>query len=83
MVEEEVIETKELPVPVKPIIGVVTECAKLNVRKEPSKDAAVLRTILLATEVVINEEESTEDFYKVYVGGLSGFCMKKFINIKA
>lgn len=84
VVEEEIVETEEnVPAPAAPIIGVVTDCVKLNVRKEPSLDAPILRTILLATEVVINEEESTEDFYKVYVEGLSGFCLKAKINIIA
>lgn len=64
------------------ILGVVTECARLNVRKEPSTDADVVTTILLGTEVMVDVYESTEEFYKICTGaGIEGYCMKKFINV--
>lgn len=64
------------------ILGVVTECAKLNVRKEPSTEADVVTTLLIGTEVMVDIFESTEEFYKVTTGaGVEGYCMKKFINI--
>lgn len=75
-VEEPVIEE------VKEIIGVVTECAKLNVRKAATTDSDVVTTLLIGTEVMIDEEQSTEDFYKICTeAGIEGYCMKKFINI--
>ena len=59
-------------------IGVVTDCLKLNVRKQPSKDAEVLKTIDALTEVVILKE--VNDFYEVALKtGESGYCMKKYI----
>lgn len=64
------------------IIGVVTECVKLNVRKEPVADAEILTTILLGAEVQVDIFESTEDFYKVTTGaGIEGYCVKDYINI--
>lgn len=61
-------------------IGVVTDCLKLNVRKQPSKDAEVLKTIDALTEVVILKE--INDFYEVALKtGESGYCMKKYIAI--
>lgn len=61
-------------------IGVVTDCLKLNVRKQPSKDAEVLKTIDALTEVVILKE--VNDFYEVALKtGESGYCMKKYIAI--
>lgn len=64
------------------IIGVVTECVKLNVRKEPAADAEILTTIPLGAEVQIDVFESTEDFYKVCTGaGVEGYCVKDYINI--
>lgn len=63
--------------------GIVTDCLKLNVRELPSKDANVLCEILALAEVQINEEESTEDFFKVCTAtGIEGFCMKKYIVIR-
>lgn len=64
------------------ILGVVTECAKLNVRKEPSTEADVVTTLLLGTEVMVDIFESTDEFYKVTTeAGVEGYCMKKFINV--
>ena len=61
-------------------IGVVTDCLKLNVRKQPSKDAEVIKTIDALTEVVILKE--VNDFYEVALKtGESGYCMKKYIAI--
>lgn len=61
-------------------IGVVTDCLKLNVRKQPSKDAEVLKIIDALTEVVILKE--VNDFYEVALKtGESGYCMKKYIAI--
>jgi hypothetical protein len=84
VVEEvvEVVEVKEESV-TEPdeVIGVVTDCVKLNVRKEPSKDSDVACELLLGTEVMIDIFESTDDFYKVITeAGVEGYCMKKFIN---
>ena len=66
------------------LLGVVTGCERLNVRKEPSSTAAIVCEIENKTEVMIEESESTEDFYKVFtVSGIDGFCMRKFIEIKS
>lgn len=59
---------------------------KLNVRKNPSKDSEVVCIITKDLSVTVNYDESTEDFYKVYVNvdnvPYEGFCMKEFISIK-
>lgn len=66
----------------KPIIGVVTDCLKLNVREFPNTTAPILGVITAATELIIIEEESTADFYKICTSaGLEGYCMKKFVTI--
>ena len=67
-----------------PILGVVSGCQKLNVREEASTEADIVCEILKDTEVMIDEENSTNDFYKICTGaGVEGFCMKKFITIKS
>lgn len=72
-----VVEVKQ-----EPIIGIVTDCAKLNVREQAKSNAAILGVISASTELVIIEEESTADFYKICTSaGLEGYCMKKFITI--
>lgn len=64
----------------------VVKAAKLNVRREASKDADVLTIVSKGTGLEINLTESTEDFYcvKVIVNSelTTGYVMKEFIQIK-
>ena len=81
-VVEEVIEETVAPEP-KDVLGVVTDCNKLNVRTNPSTSAEIVTEIKAGTKVMINEEESTADFYKICTeAGVEGFCMKKFITVE-
>lgn len=64
------------------INGTVTNCVNLNVRKTPEFDSDVITLISVTTKVVIDEGESTEEFYKIHTAsGAEGFCMKQFISI--
>ena len=68
--------------PAKMKNGIVTDCVKLNVRKEPNTDAEIVCVIAGATEVAIDEANSTDVFYKVCTAaGIEGYCMKKFITL--
>ncbi len=63
--------------------GVVTDCLKLNVRKDPDGDADVLVVINALSEVTVDMDASTDEFYKVRTAaGIEGFCMKKYIALK-
>lgn len=67
----------------EPTSGIVTDCLKLNIRKEPSPNSRIVCAIDCLTEVIIDEKESTDEFYKICtVSGIEGFCMKKFITIQ-
>ena len=78
----EVTEINEEPV-AAPKIGIVTDCSKLNVREEPSAKSAIVCVVDCSTDLMIEDERSTEDFYKVYTAtGVEGYCMKRFITIK-
>ena len=81
-IETPVIETaKAEPVKTDVMTGKVFNCQKLNVRKEPKANAEILGTIDADTVVMIDEEKSVGDFYKIdIIGEISGFCMKKFIK---
>lgn len=85
-VVEEVVEATEPEIEeaveeVTEVIGVVTDCVKLNVRKAPNATAEIICTIPLGTEVMIDEDKSTGDFYAICTeAGVEGYCMKKFIN---
>ena len=78
-------ETETAPVieVVKPKVGIVTGCIKLNVRKAASPTAEILGVIEEGSEVQIDNDFNAPDFYKVSAAtGLEGFCMKKFITVK-
>ena len=82
-VEPEATEEPKPAIP-KPKKGIVTGCAKLNVRNNPHPNAAIERTIDQRTEVEITDSHG--DFYHVCKGtvteGFSGWCMKKYITVK-
>lgn len=64
------------------VTGIVTDCAKLNVREDPDSTASILGTITASTELIVNKEESTEDYYKICTSvGLEGYCLKRYITI--
>ena len=90
VVEEPVAETVQeeptpAPQPKAPAatIGVVAGCAMLRVRAAASTTSDVICQISVNTEVTIDKQNSTADFYKVCTSaGVEGFCMKKFITVK-
>jgi len=84
-VERDVKELINEPIPeeaVVPCQGFVTDCVNLNVREEPSLDAHIVGTISGSTNLMVYEEESTDDFYKICTtSGVEGFCMKRYITL--
>ena len=80
VVEEVVNETKHIE-PLPPKTGHVTECVKLNVRKDPSPNAEVIGTVNRGDSLII-DPSPFGDFYKVITPyGVEGYCMKKFVYI--
>ena len=76
--EEPILEIDAKP---EPKIGSVVDCKMLNVRKEPNIESEVLCKISWYTELMVYEEESTDEFYKICTAsGIEGYCMKKFIS---
>lgn len=78
-------EPEKAPVKEEPTIlsGVVTNCLRLNIRKEPESDAEILTILELLSNVVVDMTASTETFYKVRTeAGIEGFCMKKYIALR-
>ena len=63
------------------IIGKVTDCIKLNVRRGAVITADVREVIEEGAIVEINEKRSTDDWYRVRTeSGTEGFCMKEYIT---
>lgn len=83
---EEVIETP-VEVAEEPkcefVIGTVTGCSRLNVRKAPETTAEVICTIPVWSEVQICTTHDHDFWYHVYTAaGQEGYCMKQFIEIE-
>ena len=90
-------EVKEIPVVPAPaptpvvesapaisaITGTVVNCGKLNVREAPTVSSAVVCEIPVNSEVAIDTDNSTDEFYKVCTEhGFEGYCMKKYIEVE-
>ena len=68
------------PAKLKP--GIVTDCVRLNVRKNPETNAEILGEIDCQTDLMVAENESTDKFYKVYTAfGIEGYCVKDYITL--
>lgn len=64
------------------LIGIVN-CLRLHIFSEPNLESDIVCKIRYSSEVEIDPNESTEDFYKLYtVTGAEGFCQKDLITIK-
>ena len=65
------------------VVGIVSNCPRLRVRKTPSPNAPVLTEIVKGSEVAIDESKSTGYFYAVVTeSGVEGFCMKEYIQVR-
>lgn len=65
------------------VIGVVSNCEKLNIRKEPSMASEVLCVVKVGTELLIDTNDATGDWLKVCSADvIEGFCMAKYVSIK-
>ena len=89
IIEETTTEPVDQPVEETPKkeskVGIVANCEKLNLRRSPLKDsdgANIITELLPGVAVVIDEDESTPNFYKVTTEtGLEGYCMRQFIEL--
>lgn len=80
IIEESVTdEIKEIIEPVIVYNGRVDNCFKLNLRRKPNKNSEVISVLDKGQIVVILDQ--VNDFYKVEIDGLIGFCMKSYIEI--
>lgn len=65
------------------VIGVVTDCLKLNIHEKPTKDSRVVTVVTCLDELEIDMSDSNDDWYAVCTAtGIEGFCMKKFVAVR-
>ena len=89
IIEEAAAEPVDQPVEDTPKkeskVGTVNNCTKVNLRRTPVYEPNgknIMAELVLGTAVVIDDEKSTGEFYKVTTeAGLEGYCMKQFIKL--
>lgn len=74
-------ETK--PEAPKDVFGVVTGCAKLNIREEPNRDAEIVTVVAKDTKLKVDMETFDGEWIAVCTAsGIQGFCMVDYIDVK-
>ena len=64
------------------VTGVVTNCAKLNVRAKPSIESDVVCVLDAMSEIEINITEFIDEWLSVCIAaGIKGYCMRKFVDV--
>lgn len=85
--EEEAVNVEELleiedAVEEETVVGVVIGCEKLNIRKGPAINSDVLCTVPVNAVLVIDVNESINEWYSVITeSGCNGYCMKKYVKV--
>ena len=65
-----------------PTMGYV-KAKRLNIRKEPNIESGIVCIVETGSELMIEKEGSTKEWFKVYTAsGFEGYCMKKFVTIE-
>ena len=62
------------------VVGVISNCSALNIRKEPNKSAIVVQVVGVGTEHEIDVDKSVADYW--YFTEFSGYGKKDFVTIK-
>ena len=79
---DEVEEIEEVEEEDTTVVGTVTGCQKLNVRAKADIKAEVVCQVSEKAVLLIDTDESTDEWYKVYTeAGMEGFCMKKYVTV--
>ena len=78
--------SKKKTKPAKPatMTGIVSGCTKLNIRVKPNATATVLCVVDAKSELKIDESKTNKDWFAVCTSnGVEGYCMRKFVEVKA
>lgn len=68
---------------VEKTIGVVIDCLRLNIRKEPSMNAEIIAVANALDELEIDLDNSDDGWLAVCTAfGMEGFCMRKFVTTR-
>lgn len=63
--------------------GVVTDCLRAAIYKEPRANSEIVKVVTALTRVTVDMNKSTDGFYRISTSkGIQGYCMKKFIAVR-
>ena len=82
MIEESVANKEIFSEVPNTVRGVITNCLNLNIREMPSKDSDIVCELPALSEVQVDVDDITDEFYKIYSDNeITGYCMKKYVSI--
>lgn len=84
VIEQTVIEPEPEPKAVEAELreGVIVDCLFVAIREAPYQGAPVVTEVNPNVKLLIDDEKSTEDFYKVHTyAGVEGYCMKRYVHL--
>ena len=82
VIEEVVSEATEEPKTDTFLDGIVHNCVKLNVRKNPSIDSDVIAVINEQDKIKVKDVDTLSDWYFIQLpNGKEGFSMKKYVAV--
>ena len=82
VIEEVVSEVAEEPKIDEFLDGIVHNCVKLNVRKNPSIDSDVIAVLNEQDKIKVKDVDTLSDWYFIQLpNGKEGFSMKKYVAV--
>ena len=82
VIEEVVPEATEEPNTDTFLDGIVHNCVKLNVRKNPSTDSDVIAVLNEQDKIKVKDVDTLSDWYFIQLpNGKEGFSMKKYVAV--
>lgn len=82
VIEEVISEETEEPKTDTFLDGIVHNCVKLNVRKNPSIDSDVITVLNEHDKIKVKDVDTLSDWYFIQLpNGEEGFSMKKYIAV--
>lgn len=75
---KETTNTVTLPSMVK---GVVVDCVRLNVRANPTTESEIVCVLDVDSEIKVDVIKSTKEWFSICTAsGVTGYCMRKFVD---
>lgn len=62
--------------------GVIANCLRCHIYTEPSTESRIVTSLSALADILVNDDESTDEFYKVVTeSSAEGYCEKKYVAL--